>query len=102
MRDLAFGLVRAWRFGRPEKRLGGIGSVEPFVERYNELTGRDVRPEELDYWELAGNVAWAIGCLTQAQRHLSGRDRSIELATLGRLSAEVEYEICRLLERFGA
>jgi aminoglycoside phosphotransferase (APT) family kinase protein len=102
VRDLAFSMVRAWRFGVPEKRLGGIADVEPFVERYNELTGFEVRPEELDYWEVAGNVAWAIGTLTQAQRHLSGRDRSVELATLGRLSAEVEYEICRLLEKVSA
>jgi aminoglycoside phosphotransferase (APT) family kinase protein len=101
VRDLAFGLVRAWRFGVDEKRLGGIGDAEPYLERYNELTGLDVRPEELDYWELAGNVAWAIGCLTQAQRHLSGRDRSVELAILGRLGVEVEAEICHLLERFG-
>jgi aminoglycoside phosphotransferase (APT) family kinase protein len=102
VRDMAFGMVRAWRFGAVEKRLGGVGDAAPFVERYNELTGRDVRPEELDYWELAGNVAWAIGCLTQAQRHLSGLDRSVELATLGRLGAEVEYEICNLLEKVGA
>ena len=100
-RDLAFALVRAWRFGVPEKRLGGIGDVEPYLERYNELTGFGVRPEELDYWELAGNVAWSIGCLTQAQRHITGQDRSVELAILGRLGAEVEYEICRLLERQG-
>jgi aminoglycoside phosphotransferase (APT) family kinase protein len=102
VRDLAFSLVRAWRFGVPEKRLGGVGPVEPYLERYNELTGFEVRPEELDYWELAGNVGWAIGCLTQTQRHLSGQDRSVELAILGRLGAEVEYEIVNLLERFGA
>jgi aminoglycoside phosphotransferase (APT) family kinase protein len=102
VRDLAFSLVRAWRFGVPEKRLGGIGDAEPYLALYNELTGLDVRPEELDYWELAGNVAWAIGCLTQAQRHLTGQDRSVELAILGRLGAEVEYEICRLLERVAA
>jgi aminoglycoside phosphotransferase (APT) family kinase protein len=101
VRDVAFGLVRAWRFGVPEKRLGGIGDVEPYLERYNELTGFDVTPVELDYWELAGNVGWAIGCLTQMQRHLSGQDRSVELAVLGRLGAEVEYEICTLLERAG-
>jgi aminoglycoside phosphotransferase (APT) family kinase protein len=98
VRDIAFGLVRAWRFGVPQKRLGGIGAVEPYLERYNELTGRDVTPAELDYWELAGNVGWAIGCLTQMQRHLSGQDRSVELAVLGRLGAEVEYEIVHLLE----
>ncbi len=97
-RDLGFALVRAWRFGRDDLRLGGVGEAGPFVERYNELTGRDLRPEELDYWELAGNVAWAIGCLTQARRHLTGQERSVELAILGRLGAEVEYEICHLLE----
>jgi aminoglycoside phosphotransferase (APT) family kinase protein len=102
VRDLAFALVRAWRFGVPDKRLGGIGDVESYLERYNELTGLDVRPEELDYWELAGNVGWAIGCLTQMQRHLSGLDRSVELAVLGRLGAEVEYEICHLLEKVAA
>jgi aminoglycoside phosphotransferase (APT) family kinase protein len=102
VRDMAFALVRAWRFGVPQKRLGGVGPVEPYLNRYNELTGLEVRPEELDYWELAGNVGWAIGCLTQMQRHLSGQDRSVELATLGRLGAEVEYEIVNLLERFGA
>jgi aminoglycoside phosphotransferase (APT) family kinase protein len=100
-RDLSFGLVRAWRFGADDLRLGGIGDVEPYLQRYNELTGVDIRPEELDYWELAGNVGWAIGCLTQAQRHLTGQDRSVELAILGRLGAEVEYEICHLLERQG-
>ena len=102
VRDMAFSLVRAWRFGVTEKRLGGVGEVEPYLERYNELTGFDVRPEELDYWEVAGNVGWAVGCLTQAQRHLSGLDRSVELAILGRLSAEVEYEICHLLEQKAA
>ena len=100
-RDASFGLVRAWRFGVDGLRLGGIGEVEPYLERYNELTGSEIRPEELDYWEVAGNVGWAIGCLTQAQRHLSGQDRSVELAILGRLGAEVEYEICHLLEAQG-
>jgi aminoglycoside phosphotransferase (APT) family kinase protein len=100
-RDLAFGLVRAWRFGRDDLRLGGIGEVEPYLERYNELTGREIRPEELDYWEVAGNAAWAIGCVTQARRHLTGQERSVELAILGRLGAEVEYEICHLLEAKG-
>jgi aminoglycoside phosphotransferase (APT) family kinase protein len=100
-RDLSFSLVHAWRFGVPDRRLGGIGEAEPYLERYNELTGLEVQPGELDYWELAGNVAWAIGCLTQARRHLTGQERSVELAILGRLGAEVEHEICHLLELRG-
>jgi aminoglycoside phosphotransferase (APT) family kinase protein len=101
-RDIGFGVVRAWRFGVPEKRLGGVGDADEYLARYNELTGRDITPAELDYWEMAGNVGWAIGCLTQAQRHLRGQDRSVELAILGRLGAEVEYEICHLLEQRAA
>ncbi|MCY7303721.1 MAG: phosphotransferase family protein, partial [Thermoleophilia bacterium] len=37
--DLAWPLVRAWRFGNDAKRLGGIADVEPFLDRYAELTG---------------------------------------------------------------
>ncbi|HSF48920.1 MAG TPA: phosphotransferase family protein [Burkholderiales bacterium] len=97
--DLAWPLVRTWRFGVADKPLGGIGSVEPFLEHYNRLTGRDIGMRELRYWELAGNVRWAIGSLNQARRHLSGQERSVELAVLGRLACEVEYEILCLLEQ---
>jgi aminoglycoside phosphotransferase (APT) family kinase protein len=97
--DLAWPLVRAWRFGVDHLRLGGIGEVEPYLEHYNTLTGRQITLEELFYWEVAGNVRWAIGSLNQAKRHLSGQERSIELAVIGRLASEVEYEILSLLER---
>ena len=96
--DVAWPLVRAWRFGADDRRLGGVGEVEPYLERYNELTGRDIPLEELDVWEVLGNVKWAIGGLTQSRRHLRGEERSVELAILGRLSAETEWELLRLLE----
>ncbi len=97
--DLAWPLVRAWRFGADRRRLGGVGEVEPYLERYNELTGRAVALAELDVWEVVGNVKWAIGALLQSRRHLRGEERSVELAVLGRLAAETEYELLLLLER---
>jgi aminoglycoside phosphotransferase (APT) family kinase protein len=97
--DVAWPLVRAWRFGVDSLRLGGVGEVEPYLERYDELTGRAIGVEELFWWEVLGNVKWAIGALTQSRRHLSGRERSVELAVLGRLAAEMEYELLDLLER---
>lgn len=97
--DLAWPLIRAWRFGADHLRLGGVGEVEPYLERYNALAGREVSFEDLFYWEVAGNVRWAIGALNQARRHLSGQERSVELAVLGRLASEVEYEVLYLLER---
>jgi len=99
--DLGWPLVRTWRFGEDHLRLGGIGEVEPFLKRYNTLTGREITKEELFYWEVLGNVRWAIGSHSQARRHLSGQEPSVELAILGRLAAEVEYEILTLLTRGG-
>jgi aminoglycoside phosphotransferase (APT) family kinase protein len=97
--DVAWPLVRAWRFGADARRLGGVGDVEPYLERYNELTGRNVELDELLVWEVFGNVKWAIGCLTQSRRHLNGQDRSVEYAVLGRMAAEMEYELLDLIER---
>jgi len=97
--DLAWPFVRAWRFGADDRRLGGIGGIERYVDRYSELTGVEVTEEELLVWEVFGNVKWATGCLTQSRRHLNGQDRSVELAVLGRLAAEMEYELLDLIEK---
>jgi aminoglycoside phosphotransferase (APT) family kinase protein len=96
--DLAWPIVRAWRFGADARRLGGVGELEPYLARYAELTGRDVAAGELDWWEVLGNVKWAIGCLTQCRRHLTGLDRSVEYAVLGRMAAEMEYELLHLVD----
>jgi aminoglycoside phosphotransferase (APT) family kinase protein len=97
--DLAWPLVRAWRFGQDELRLGGIGAVEPYLERYAELTGVEVPLDELLAWEVLGNCKWAIGALNQSRRHLHGEERSVELAILGRLAAEMELELLDLIEQ---
>ena len=96
--DVAWPLVRAWRFGADERRLGGVGEVAPYLERYAELTGTPIAEEELDWWEVLGNLKWGIGCLTQCRRHLTGVDRSVEYAVLGRMAAEMEYELLDLID----
>lgn len=96
--DVAWPLVRAWRFGADDRRLGGVGEVGPYLERYEGLTGRSISEEDLYWWEVLGNVKWGIGCLTQCRRHLTGLDRSVEYAVLGRMAAEMEYELLDLIE----
>ena len=95
--DLAWPLVRAWRFGADDRHLGGIGDVEPYLARYRELTGLDVTEGDLAWWEILGNAKWAVGALMQSRRHLHGLDRSVELAVLGRLACEMEYELLDLI-----
>jgi aminoglycoside phosphotransferase (APT) family kinase protein len=96
--DLSWPLVRAWRFGADELRLGGIGRIEPYLTRYRERTGLDVSVGDLYWWEVLGNAKWAVGALTQSRRHLNGLERSVELAVLGRLACEMEYELLDLIE----
>ena len=96
--DLGWTMVRAWRFRSDALRLGGIAEPEPFLARYQELTGRSVTLREVKPFELLGNVRWAVGALSQARRHLSGEEPSVELAVLGRLAAEIEHEVLSLLE----
>jgi aminoglycoside phosphotransferase (APT) family kinase protein len=96
--DLAWMCVRAWRFGMDSLPVGGIGERAPFFEAYTRASGRHVLPERVRYWEILGNVRWALGALGQARRHLDGLERSVELASLGRIAAEMELEALTLIE----
>ena len=47
-------------------------------------------------WQVLAQLRWAVIALQQAERFLSGRERSIELALTGRLLPELELEILAL------
>lgn len=95
--DLAWPCVRDWRFGNDALRVGGLGELEPFLAAYTAASGRAVDPQALRYWEVMGNLRWAATCRSQAQRHLSGADPSVEYASLGRRAAEMELEFLNLI-----
>lgn len=95
--DLAWPLVRDWRFGNDALRLGGIAQPDDFFAAYGKEMGITIDPARVRYWEVMGNVRWAVGMLNQAQRHLRGEEPNLEFASLGRRCAEVELEILRLI-----
>jgi aminoglycoside phosphotransferase (APT) family kinase protein len=99
LEDVAWPCVRDWRFGRDELRVGGVGDPEPYLAAYEQASGRRVERSAVRYWEIMGNLKWGVTCLVQAQRHLSGEDPSVELASLGRRSAEMQWELLDLIER---
>ncbi len=96
--DLAWGMVRDWRFGAEHLRYGGVGDPEDFLRAYEQSTGWPVDSARVFYWEVMGNVRWAVGTLNQAQRHLHGTEPNLELASLGRRCAEMELEALRLIQ----
>lgn len=94
--DLGWVVMRFWRcVDRPARP--GLGPRERFLDAYAGAGGRRLDPDRLRYWEAFANLRWAVITLEQAQRHLSGRERSLELASIGRHCAEVERELLRLL-----
>jgi aminoglycoside phosphotransferase (APT) family kinase protein len=95
--DLAWPMVRAWRFGADEKEVGGVGDREPYLSAYAKASGREVDPSHVRFWEIMGTVKWAVGCIAQADRHLSGKAPSVELASLGRKTVEMELDMLDLI-----
>lgn len=95
--DLAWGLVRDWRFGNDAMRFGGIARPDDFFAAYGDAMQNPVDAARVRYWEVMGNVRWAVGMLNQAQRHLRGEEPNLEFASLGRRCAEVELEVLNLI-----
>ncbi|MGV9796431.1 phosphotransferase family protein [Mycobacterium sp. NPDC003449] len=97
--DLAWFCIRAWRFGAPPSRgAGGLGAVEDFVAAYEAAGGATVDRGAIHWWLVLATLRWGIICRYQAERHLSGQTRSVELATIGRRVAETEWDLLELLE----
>lgn len=99
--EIGYLCMRDWRFGNDHLRAGGLCDRERFIEAYERYSGYTLNRQAADWWEIMGNIRWGIICLNQAERHLSGRDPSVELASLGRRSAEMQLEALHLIEQTG-
>jgi len=99
MEDLGWICVRSWRFGNDHLPVGGIGTREEFWRAYEAAGGFPVDPERVHFWEVFGNLRWGIICISQARTYLEGLNPSVELASIGRRTAETEWELLNLMER---
>jgi hypothetical protein len=97
VRDLGWLCTASWRFGRPEKPVGGFGSYEDLFVAYEEESGRAVDPAHVRFWEVFGSFWWSVGCLGMADQYRSGPDRSVERAAIGRRSSECQVDCVNLV-----
>lgn len=96
--DLAWFCVRAWRFGAPPSQgAGGLGSIESFLRAYEEASATTVDRVTFHWWLVLATLRWGVICRYQAERHLSGQTRSVELATIGRRVCENEWDLLDLI-----
>jgi aminoglycoside phosphotransferase (APT) family kinase protein len=94
LEDIAWACLREWRYGDGRLALGGIADREDFIRAYEAASRRTVDRKALDFWSIVGNLRWAVMCLWLSAR---GPKADIEWVKLGRHSAEVQYEMLRLL-----
>ena len=101
LEDVAWPAIRAWRFDhvRPP---GVFPDRGPWIAAYEAASGTAIDRDELTWWEIAGTFKWAVICLVQAYRHLTGMARSVELAAIGRRVCESEWDLLGLLASVGA
>lgn len=97
--DLAWFCIRAWRFGAPRSLgAGGLGGIEEFLTAYETAASTTLDRNDFHWWLVSATLRWGIICRYQAQRHLSGQQRSVELAAIGRRVCETEWDLLNLLE----
>ena len=98
--DLAWVCTRSWRFGGAGE-VGGFGDREDLYRAYEGESGIPVDRAAVHWWEVMSSVKWGVMTIGQAFTHLFGHVKSMELAAIGRRTAETEFDVMELL-RTGA
>lgn len=91
--DLGWLCAKCWRFGNDAQEAGGIGPRAALYEGYGVVDDDRVR-----WWELGAHIRWASIAVDQAERHISGVERDLELALTGHMVPGLEWEILRMVE----
>lgn len=96
MEDLGWICVNSWRFGRSDLPVGGFGTLEQLFDGY-EAEGGVVDVERVHYWQVLGTLKWGIICEGMARVYLTGAERNVEKAAIGRRASETEIDLLELL-----
>jgi aminoglycoside phosphotransferase (APT) family kinase protein len=97
MRDLGWITTRSWRFGVPEKPVGGFGEYNELFEGYESVSGKKVDRAAVKFWEVFGSFWWAVATLSMAQSYRDGSNPSVERPAIGRRSAECQIDCVNMI-----
>jgi aminoglycoside phosphotransferase (APT) family kinase protein len=96
MRDLGWICTNSWRFGGASP-VGGFGEYEDLFTGYESVTGKQVDPAHVKFWEVFGSFWWAVGCLGMAEHYRTGPDKTVERPAIGRRSSECQVDCVNLI-----
>ena len=93
LEDIGWFCAKCWRFGNLTAEAGGIGEREDFYRGYERISGQPIARADVAYWEVMAHMNWAIIAIQQGQRHISGEEKSLNLALTGHMVPALEAEI---------
>ena len=96
--DLSWICVNSWRFGRPDRPVGGFGEYEDLLAGYEAAGGEPVPLSRLRYWQAIGSLKWGVMCLMMYSSWATGASVSVERPMIGRRVSETEIDLVNLLE----
>jgi aminoglycoside phosphotransferase (APT) family kinase protein len=96
--DLGWICVNSWRFGRPDKPVGGFGDYAELLEGYEAAGGRPIPLNRVRTWQALGSLKWGVMCLMMYSSWAQGTEASVERPMIGRRVSETEIDLINLLE----
>jgi aminoglycoside phosphotransferase (APT) family kinase protein len=101
LEDIGWFCAKCWRFGAVKKEAGGISDRADFYVGYEKISGASIDRNAVLYWEVMATMRWAIIAMKQGDRHISGREPSLELALTRHIVPELELDILQMTKGVG-
>jgi aminoglycoside phosphotransferase (APT) family kinase protein len=96
--DLGWICVNSWRFGRPDRPVGGFGGYDELLAGYRDAGGEATPLSRVRYWQALGSLKWGVMCLMMYTSWATGAEASVERPMIGRRVSETEIDLLNLLE----
>jgi aminoglycoside phosphotransferase (APT) family kinase protein len=97
--DMGWICTNSWRFGRPDRPVGGFGHYEDLLAGYAAAGGRPIELSRVRFWQMLGSLRWGVMCLMMYRSWADGVERSVERPMIGRRVSETEADLVVLLEQ---
>ena len=96
--DMGWICTNSWRFGRPDRPVGGFGEYADLLAGYAAAGGRPIKLSRVRFWQMLGSLRWGVMCLTMYLSWANGVEKSVERPMIGRRVSETEADLVVLLE----
>ena len=97
--DLGWLCTSSWKFGRPDRYVGGFGELDDLLAGYAEAGGEPMSAARVDFWSMLGSLKWGVMTMGMYASFAADPSAGPERAVIGRRLSETEADIVAIIER---